>query len=229
MSLDGRQSRWSPFGQGRAVARPRRLAVWAVMLVPVSVLGLACGGSAVTLTHDEYARLPADGQQEVFDAENDLVIAKNREDQARDNERLLQAKQDELDQRWKRSEKRLSGSRGSRVPSARKAVDAHRAFIKAQLDVADAAIKVAVVETELSRARLSLVRKRQLVRIGHAAMASLKELEQRVTECEKRVKDARTTDVDLRVKAQNQLGAWKNAEEEHARSTGDFDTGIWID
>ncbi len=210
-----RVGRWLPF----------------LLLASLPVVALdACGGGSVELSHEEYARLPADSQQEVFDAENDLVIAKNREDQAKERDHLLRVAQEELDERWKRAERRLlSSTGGSRVGGARKVLEAHRAFLKAELDVAAVAIKVALLETELSRARLSLVRKRQLVRIGRAPMVSLKDLEHEVSEAEKRVKAARATDVDLRMRAQNQLGAWKNAEDEYARSSGDFDTGVWLD
>jgi hypothetical protein len=204
-------------------------AIAAFALVPLSVVA-ACGGGAVQLTQEEYARLPADGQREIFDAENDVVIAQNRQDEAKERERAVNGEVDEIEERGKRAEKRLSATNGGgRIGPARRALAAHVAFLKAENEVAAAAIRATALETGLARERLSLVRQRQLVRIGRAPMASLKDLEQRVAESEKKVQAARALDVDLHMRAQSQLGAWKNAEDEFARGTGDFDTGIWLD
>jgi len=46
------------------------------------LLAGACGTSAPSLSRAERDRLPRDARQEIFDAENDVIIAHNRQDEA---------------------------------------------------------------------------------------------------------------------------------------------------
>jgi hypothetical protein len=201
------------------------------LLLPIA-LGLAlanCGGTL--LAHSDYERLPHDARQEIFDSENDLIIARNREDGASDKKRDMSKRLNDLDLRWVRTSQRLTAAgQAARVPQARKVRDAQAAYLDAEIDVAKAEIQTTGLETALSRARLALVRQRQLARIGRVTGASLKPLETAVTALEAKVKAAATAATAVRTKAENGLEGWKAAEDEYARASGgDYDTVVWGD
>jgi hypothetical protein len=196
-----------------------------VLVALVFGLLLGCGSSVVQLSREELDRLPRDSRMEIFDAENDLVIARNRRDEADDKRLAVERSLDELDARWGQTEKRLGGS--AKVGQARKVFDANRAYLVSLRDVIDADIEATRLDVELSRKRLVLVRQRQAARIGRATLGSLKPLETDVADAEAKAKAASATENNLRARAQSLLDVWKGAEDEYARATGDYDTGVW--
>ena len=106
-------------------------------------------------------------------------------------------------------------------------VDSNRAYLNSQLDLAKSTIKTTRQTTELSRARLDLVRQRQLARIGRVTNESLKPLETKVTDCEKDLKSLQQEEANVRAKVETQLDAWKTAEDAYIHASNDYDTGIW--
>jgi chromosome segregation ATPase len=201
---------------------------WSMVIL---LLTGACGTSAPSLSRVERERLPRDARQEIFDAENDVIIARNRQDEAEERIRALRAALDQLDERQGRSEKRLSSSAGgsSRVSALRKVTRAEQDYLEARLDVAESDSDVAEQEVVTARARLDLVKQRQLVRIGKVPLASLKDFEKTIETQEAKGKQRRASSLDLRSKAQARLDAWKAAQEGYASQTGDFDSGVWIE
>jgi chromosome segregation ATPase len=201
------------------------------MALLLSLALAGCASSAPELSRAERERLPRDARQEIFDAENDLTIARNREDEAAKRRRALDEAIEAVGERHKRMEKRLEASKdgAARVAGARRVLRAERDYLEAQLDAAEAQVKVAERETSTARARLELVKQRQLARIGKVPIASLPEFEKAIATREARVKEARAGDLDLRSKAQSRLDAWKAAQAEYAAQTKDFDTGVWLD
>jgi chromosome segregation ATPase len=195
------------------------------------VLFGACGTSGSNLSRNERDRLPRDARQEIFDAENDLVIARNRQDEAMDRLRAVREAMNQLDDRQDRSEKRLSALPGGsgRISALRKVTRAEQDYLDARRDVAKAEVEVAEQETVTARARLDLVKHRQLVRIGKEPLASLKHFEEVIEAEEAKGKEKRASSLDLRSKAQASLDAWKAAEENYASQTSDFDSGVWIE
>jgi hypothetical protein len=196
-----------------------------------TLAGALVGCGSGTLPHSEFARLPHDARQEIFDAENDLVIAKNREDAAEDRKSNTIQVSHELERRWQRTTKRLTAAgQGGRLPQARKVLDAEEAYLSAEVQVANAEIQTSRVETSLSRARLRLVRQRELAKIGRVTGASLKPLEATVTAYEAQLKAADAVATTVRTRAEGWLEAWKAAEDEYARASGgDYDTVVWVD
>jgi len=199
-------------------------------LLAVLLFG-ACGTSGPSLTRTERERLPRDGRQEIFDAENDLVIARNRQDEAMDRLHAVREAIDQLDERQGRSEKRLSSAPGgsSRISALRQVARAEEDYLDARRDVAKAEVEVATQETVTARARLDLVKQRQLVRIGKEPLASLQDFEKIIEAEEAKTKEKRASSLDLRTKAQTSLDAWKAAQENYASQTSDFDSGVWIE
>jgi hypothetical protein len=202
---------------------------WLVLIAAGCALaGTGCGSGPTFLTRDEYARLPREYRLEIFDAENDVVIAKNREEEAQDRRADAEKTLAEVEQGWKRTNARLSGStQAANLPRARRVYDADVAYVETQIDVATAAIRRAQAETALRKAQLDLVRQREAARIGRAAVGSIKGFEARVASLEQRLKGATAAEVELRTKVQGKLSAWKTAEDEYAAATSDYDTGVW--
>jgi hypothetical protein len=204
---------------------------WVALAASLALLsgGALPGCAAGELSHDEYERLPRDARQEIFDAENDLVIARNRQDDAEEHKRMAERARGELDARWKRASDRLEAAKqGAKVGTVRRVFDAHIAYLDSEVDVATAEIRATRAGTELNRSRLELVRQRELARIGRATVGSLKELEAKVASLEAAVKDASTAATTARTRASTQLEAWKTAEDSYAQ-TGDYDTIVWGD
>jgi hypothetical protein len=188
---------------------------------------LGCSSGMVHLSHDEYERLPRDSRQEIFDSENDLVIARNRQDDAVEHRDRAERAIDELEERWQRASKRLTASgQGGRISQARKVFDTQKVYLESEVEVAKAAISTTEAGTDVARARLQLVRGRQLARIGRVTVGSLKPLEEKVASIDAQVKSATNAENALRARAQGQLDAWKAAQDSYARSTGDYDTAV---
>ena len=60
-------------------------------------------------------------------------------------------------------------------------------------------------------------------------MESLKRYEANVERLEKRFSEVERRKFDLRADAQKVFEQWKNAEEEYAKATGDYDSCVWLD
>lgn len=191
----------------------------------------ACGSTAPSLSRDERERLPLDGRQEIFDAENDLIIARNRADLASDQLRDVESALAELDGIEKRYERRLAANPATagRIPLLRKVVRTERDYLEARREVALAEVTVAIQEIRIGQVRVDLVKQRQLVRIGKAPFASLPVFERAIDEQEAKGKQTRASSVDLRTKAQGLLDLWKSTQAKYAAETGDFDSGIWLE
>ena len=192
---------------------------------------VACGSTAPSLSRDERERLPLDGRQEIFDAENDLIIARNRADLASDQLRDVESTLAELDGIEKRYERRLDANPATagRIPLLRKVVRTERDYLEARREVALAEVTVATQEIRIAQVRVDLVKQRQLVRIGKAPFASLPAFERTIDEEEARGKQTRASSLDLRTKAQRLLDLWKFTQAKYAAETGDFDSGIWLE
>ena len=205
----------------------RRLQPWFAGLCLLA----ACGSAVPSLSRNERERLPLDGRQEIFDAENDLIIARNRADLADDQLHGVESALAELDRILKRSESRLAANPATtgRIPLLRKVVRTERDYLDARRDVALAEVTVAAQEIRIAQVRVDLVKQRQLVRIGKAPFASLAAFERAIDEQEAKGKQTRSSSFDLRTKAQGLLDLWKYTQAEYAVQTGDFDSGIWLE
>ena len=191
----------------------------------------ACGSTAPSLSRNERERLPLDGRQEIFDAENDLIIARNRADLASDQLHGVVSALADLDDIEKRCERRLAANPATaeHFPLLRKVSRTERDYLEARREVALAEVTVADQEIRIAQVRVDLVKQRQLVRIGKAPSASLAAFERTIDEQEAKGKQTRASSLDLRTKAQGLLDLWKFAQAEYATQTGDFDSGIWLE
>ena len=181
---------------------------------------MACGTAHPSLSRDERERLP-----------QDLIIARNRADEARDRLAQVDAALEKVGPKQERNETRLSrtpatANYGSHL---RKVSRAERDYLDARREVALAEVAASQQEVVVTRARLDLTKQRQLVRIGKEPMKSLPGFEETLKAEEDQAKSLRGSSLDLRTRAQSLLDAWKNAQAEYARTTNDFDSGIWLE
>jgi hypothetical protein len=200
----------------------RRL--WLVLLVG------GCGGSNLNLTQDEVDRMPYESRLTIYDGENDVVIARSRRDEATRQIVALKHESDDLDKRLDRSIERFKKAKqNDRISPLKKAISARQKYLSAQISTSEAAVRSADVGIAVARARLDAVKQRQLARTGRATAATIEEYEAKVASLQKWEKETQRRELDIRVEAQKVFETWKQAEEEYARATGDFDSGIWID
>lgn len=202
----------------------RRMWVYALS---VALLGCA---SRPHVEPQTLRRLPHDARQAVYEAENDVVIAKNGRDEARAELARLDAERDAARAQWKRSEQRLEKSGGGgRVDQAHHVLDARLAYLSAEEDAAEAALDRAEIEVELARARAEEVRFAQAVRYGVAPEAQLAGFQAQVKKLDDRARGAEKKQLDLHAKAITAFEAWKQAAVDYARATQDLDTGVWLE
>jgi len=193
------------------------------------IVATGCGSGGEAISRSDFERMPRESRQEIFDAENDVVVAHNHQDDAQDRKEKAELAVSKLGERWKRTSTRLNASgQAAKISQAQRVFDAEAAYLGSEIKVADAESRSSEVETKLSRARLALVCQRQLVRIGRATTASLKPMEEDVNKLEATLKDYVNATNAVRTQAESQLKAWKSAEDDYARaSNGDFDTIVW--
>jgi hypothetical protein len=204
-----------------------RMAVLA--LLSLALVGSACG-SRPRVEPQAIRRLPRDARQAVYEAENDVVIAKNRRDEARLELARLDDERDAARAQWKRSEERLKKSGGGdRIGKARHVLDARLSYLSAEEETADAALDRADVEVDLARARVEEERFAQAVRYGVAPEAGLAVFQGQVKKLDDAARGAEKKQLDLHAKAIKAFEVWKDAAVEYARATQDLDTGVWLE
>ena len=200
-------------------------------------LALACALTAAgcvpqaQLSPDVVVRLQRDARVEIYDRENDLAIARGRADDVRVRQEQVRRQLDELEGFTKQVKARLAKNENGAEQAASfgRTLAAKRAFLLVQLRQLDAQLAAAEAQSGVAYARLEQTRQRQLVITGRALQSSLERFDQSVEAADERVRDAERREADARLEAERAFGNWKAAEDEYARSTGDYDTGIWID
>lgn len=183
------------------------------------------------LSPDVLIRLQRDARVEIYDRENDLAIARGRADDVLVRKEQVRRQLDELEGFTKQVKARLAKNENGAEQAAAygRTLAAKRAFLIVQLRQLDAALDAAEAQAAAARARLEQTRQRQLVITGRAVQASLDRFDKAVELSDKRVRDAERREADARLEAERAFSNWKASEAEYAKSTGDYDTGIWID
>jgi hypothetical protein len=198
-----------------------------IAVVALAVAG--CGGSEYVLTADERERLPHEGKVALYDAENDVVIARSRRDEASAHLTALKRDIDSDGRRWKRISSALSKSAPQKIDPAKRAVTARRDYLDSEVSISQANIRTADAEIDAALARLGQVRQRQLVRSGRALIGTIAPWDEKVKVLERRAREVQRKELDLRTEAQKVYEKWKAQEDDYARTTGDFDAIVWAE
>jgi hypothetical protein len=189
----------------------------------------ACAKNA-DFSHELYERLSREDRAAIYERENEVTIAQSRRDEARLFVARTKARMKELDEQWDRCKERLEKqNQAARIEGAKKLRETHEAFLDDQLDIAEAHLDFREVEIAVSKARLELQKQRQLVKSGHARETTLEGFEHNVREVEADAKKAESKELDKRAEAQKKFLEWKAAEAEYAKTSGDYDSLVWVD
>ena len=199
----------------------RRLSLVVAMLA-------GCAAPTAQLSPEMLARLQRESRIEIYDRENDVVIARNKQDEARRRVSLLSSEIETLGERAKKMEMRAVKAGGPALASLQKTVTARRGYLEAQKHLAEMQLAVAENRVEVASARLEQTRQRQLIRTGRALQPSILPFDARVELLEKQLADRERREADMHLGTEASFEVWKSAEDAYAKATGDYDTGIWL-
>ena len=197
---------------------------WPLFLNFALCAGLGCSSSSAfrNLSHvvdsDLLENFPAEGRRFTFEAENQVIIALDRLDFARDELR-------EIRQRINEEERiKAKSKKGQTVFEAKlkwlAAIETHR---KAEVATKDQAVYCARSSMELTKAKLSVrydlpVEEDFVEPFENQYKSCAEELDERVAKAER-----------LKTEAIKEKTKWRNTRSRYARSSGDFNTGLWLD
>lgn len=191
------------------------------------LLGTACGASSSSripsVRVDDAIRdeLPLEGRRWAYEAENEVIIALDRRDEAR--ERLAKA------ERWREEAERaeeVARRNAKAVAPARAKVEwreALRRQEKARLDAAEVEVYCARASFELTKARLA-------VRFGFPVKENyVQPFEAQYESCAKEQASAAQAVREAEDRASKALEVWRDGRRDYVNNTGDHDHGLWID
>lgn len=204
-----------------------RVAVAAAVSLSASLSFLACGGPTAAqrpsrLVDEELVRVfPPEGKRWTYEAENEVIIALDRLDTARDAEKKIEVEIARLEDARKAAEKRGSGM---------EIVRARKAFLEARLEQARGETAAMERGVACSRANLELTKARLVVRFDLPVEASyLKPFESQYESCAAKLVDAKKDADRLAAQAGQARQAWHKVRDDFVVKTGDHNHGVWID
>jgi len=189
-------------------------------------LASACASTATRMPGtrvDEKIRdeLPLEGRRWAYEAENEVIIALDRRDDAAEVLAAARAKVEEAE----RAEDAASRSGKAKEPAKALVAwrEAQRRHAEARLDEAEVAVYCARTSFELTKARLA-------VRFGFPVKEGyVKDFESQHESCSKEKSEAAGAARDAEVRAAKALDGWRESRREYVNRTGDHDHGLWID
>lgn len=176
------------------------------------VLLAGCAGSGVSPAL--IAAFPPEGRRASYEAENEVIIALDRLDEARDRAVALERKVDTYPET----------EHAPAVHAAR------RAWFEAELAEAEAEVEVATEAVACARRALVLTQARLAVRFDLPVEEGfVKPFESAFEDCQEDLAEAQA-EADAQEKSvRERRDAWRKARADHAARTGDWSHGLWID
>jgi hypothetical protein len=204
---------------------PRLLSALMLMLTLTVVALAACGGPSASLRVSEkvVAQFPPDARLSVYDAENEIIIALDLRDAARDKVASV-----ESDIARAKSSLDAAKRRGGGDGPARARVDWH----EVRRDHAELLVDVAEVRVICARAGLELAKAKLVVQfdvLGEDKKFSVKAFQKQHERCNENLAKRQSKADKLRDQAKKAEGQWRKAREDFVARTGDHDHGLWID
>jgi hypothetical protein len=194
----------------------------------VLLLSSACGGAGATrrisnrVDSDLFGAFPPEGKRQTYEAENEVIIALDRLDGAKDSKIQIETRLDDVDHALDTADKR--GGSGSEVHKARKNfLEVRRDQAKAEIRAAEQAVYCARVSLELTKARL-VVKFDLPVEAGY-----LKAFDEQYQSCAARLDEAKKEAEKLAGDAVQAKENWRKVRADFVQKTGDHNHGLWID
>lgn len=203
----------------------RRL-VCATLLIAGSALW-GCASTATrslseTVDGDVVRYFPPEGRRWTYEAENEVIIALDRLDSARDHLAEIDMRVEDMDDAY--------AAVSERGGAGREVAEAKMDWLKLRRDHAYAQIAVAELNVLCSRARLELTKAQLAVRFDLPVEENFVEpFETQHSDCEEDLEGARTRQEELFQSTLTAKDNWRNVRSSYAQKTGDFHHGLWID
>lgn len=198
-----------------------------VLVFALLAAASGCASSAATRSLGEVVDgklteiFPKKGRRWSYEAENEVIIALDRLDAARDQRTSAEARVAEAERVAEIADKR---GKGREVAEARKSQAA------AEVASADEGVAVAEMAVFCARANLELTKARLAVRFDLPVEEGfVKKFEEQYEDCARDLEE-RKADADREASAALKAKEdWRKARSAHVQQTGDHDHGFWID
>jgi len=161
---------------------------------------------------------PPEGRRWTYEAENEVIIALDRLDAARDHGAELEGEIARIE------ELRDKSAQGREVYTAR------LAWLERELELAESSISAAGLGVHCARASLELTKARLAVRFDlPVELRFVSRFEKQYDACAQKL-EALKSEVEARAqKALEAKMSWRDARSEYVKRTGDHDHGLWIE
>jgi hypothetical protein len=207
----------SPLGQ-RAIGRG--------LLVTALLLAVGCGGSSldVTVSASKLKDMSRQGQLWVYDAENGIVVALDRLDEARDEFYRIRRELKLADKRIDAAEKRGKSLGVSVAESWRTHLEALRKWAISRIRVERLGVTTARAAVELAKAQV--IQREDL--LGGKDF-NVKEFADQLQKLQEEYNSRRKLVRKRRRYARRLEGRWRKLRMRYVAQTGDHDSGLWVD
>ncbi len=198
-----------------------------LILMAMAAAGAGCASSAATrsLSIVVDVRLtevfPEEGRRWSYEAENEVIIALDRLDAARDQRTAAEAKANEAERLGEIADQRGKG---------REVAEARRAQTRAEVAAAEETVSAAEMAVFCARASLELTKARLAVRFDLPVEEGYVEsFEDQYEDCARDL-DERKADAEKEASAALKAKEeWRKVRGAYVQQTGDHDHGFWID
>jgi hypothetical protein len=193
-----------------------------LVVLLASCAGASGGRISATVSDELVAMLPPEGRSWTYEAENEVIIALDRRDQAREEVRAAVAKIEKAEAAEDAASKR---GKGKEVAKAR------IEWREKQKDHAESELEAAEIAIGCARANLELTKARLAVRFDLPIddVDFVKKYEKQYDACAADLDKARLEAEQAKVAAGKAREQWRKTRAGDVAKTGDYDHGLWID
>lgn len=207
--------------------RPRRtgLFAWRTAVLALAGLAAACGNRlSHTVDQSKLRDMSRQGQLWIYDAENEIVVALDRLDEAKDA-------QNETRERIKRARKSIERAEKKKGRGAADVAEAWLVHLEAMEEWAETNIKVQrfgilVARAAVEHAKAQVIQREDLLGGKDFAVKDFQDQYQDLKDIyDKRMKRVQKMRRDARRKEER----WWRLRQRYVAQTGDHDTGLWTE
>ncbi|MFO0728013.1 MAG: hypothetical protein U1E65_29805 [Myxococcota bacterium] len=194
----------------------------------LALAATGCAGNASTrslsrrVDNAVVSVFPEEGRRWTYEAENEVIIALDQLDSARDNR--LEART------WLKLVDTALDTSDKRANKGKEVWEARREHAKAELKHAEAEVDAAELNVFCARALLELNKARLAVRFDLPVEDGfVKKFEDQYEGCARDLKDAKTEAEQRAQQAAEAKEKWHQTRADYVKKTGDHNHGLWID
>jgi len=191
-----------------------------------SILFAGCSGSSLSYTVDvaKLKDMSREGQIWIYDAENEIVVALDRLDEAKDDLALIRHRKKQAEDSLEAAEKRNNRLGVEMADEWIKYLEAMERWAKARIKAAQVGITSALAAVELAKAQV--INREDLV--GGKGF-SIRDFQEQHESWKKDFEAERKNTNRLRKAARDLETKWWTLRKRFIAQTGDYDSGLWIE